>query len=225
MTGARSGIASKYELFYELFLFYTFYLKLNVFSSILWAMSIDLQLRNGSLALRVLLKDAALTELQNIILAHRQNEDAVPHTGAQPVPYSKLIPFSSTDAMMFAKDWLLKHTAFEALGLIGWRTSAEKIVILGAFHEAKFECERWLSADMASRFSDASEPFPLNFARDAGTAIKKNLITYVTRGAYKVSPTGWSKIAEAISAPRAKLTTYSAASDGSELIYQPFRLA
>lgn len=163
-------------------------------------MSIELQFKKGSLALRVLLKDEALTELQKIV-ADYQSDEELPPLSAQIVsttlaPLTPPAPIGG-DTVAAAKDWLSKHSASEALNLIGWKTYSEKILILGAFHESKGGAEGWRSADMEARFSEARESFPGNFPRDMSSAIKDNLIATVTARTYKVSRTGWNKIAEA----------------------------
>lgn len=167
-------------------------------------MSIELQFKKGSLALRVLLKDEALTKLQNIVAEFQSDEELPPPTMpiqviSTPSPAASSSPSTNGDSMTAAKEWLARFSASEALNLIGWKTNSEKILILGAFHEAKGGAEGWRSADMETRFSEAREGFPGNFPRDMHNAIKDNWIATVTPRTYKVSRTGWNKVAEVVS--------------------------
>jgi hypothetical protein len=163
-------------------------------------MSIELQFKKGSLALRVLLKDEALSDLQKIVFEYQSDEE-LPPLQAQVIPFSAPIapppaPVNG-DTMAAARAWLSGHSAAEALNLIGWKTNPEKILILGAYHESKSPAdEDWRSSDIMQRFSEAREQSPGNFTRDIGNAVKENLIAPATYRTYKVSRTGWNKLAE-----------------------------
>jgi hypothetical protein len=85
------------------------------------------------------------------------------------------------------------------LNLIGWGANPEKILLLGAFHEANGANDAWRSADMETRFAEAREGFPSNFPRDIRAAIREGLIASVTPRTYRISRTGWNRIADAIS--------------------------
>lgn len=164
-------------------------------------MSIELQFKKGSLALRVLLKDEALTALQKVVLDYQSDEEIQP-IQAQVIPFAA--PLAATpalspngDTIAAAKNWLSNHSAAEALNLIGWKTNPEKILILGAYHESKSPAEQdWRSSDIEQRFSEAREQFPANFTRDISNAVKDNLVAPATYRTYKVSRTGWNKLAE-----------------------------
>jgi hypothetical protein len=144
------------------------------------------------MATQVLLKDEALPELLALISKHQSDETAAPIAamlgGQTP----------SADPSKDAKEWLATHSASEVLNLIGWPTNPEKILLLSAFHEANGGGEGWRSADMETRFSEAKERFPAWFPRDIRTAIKDGTIAPVTQRTYKVSRSGWNRIAEAI---------------------------
>jgi len=170
-------------------------------------MSIELQFKKGSLALRVLLKDEALADLQKVVLEYQSDEELPIQT--QVVPFNGSNVSSSPppalatggDTMAAAKAWLTNHSAAEVLNLIGWKTNPEKILILGAFHESKSSAEQdWRSSHIEQWFSEAREQFPSNFTRDISNAVKENLIAPVTYRTYKVSRTGWNKLAEATAA-------------------------
>jgi hypothetical protein len=165
-------------------------------------MSVELHFKKGSLATRALLKDEALAELQRIVSQYLADEDIAP-TPPQiinaPATVTSITSPLNGDNMANAKAWLAMHSASEALNLIGWKTNAEKILILGGFHEAKGGEEGWRSADIETRFSEARESFPSNFPRDMSNAIKDTLIAAVTPRTYKISRMGWNKLGEAIS--------------------------
>ena len=183
------------------------YFNKNLFdtSRIFWqcdGMSIELQFKKGSLALRVLLKDEALSALQKVV-ADYQSDEELPPMSAQIVTVPTIstpltTPAPAADSVAVAKEWLGRHSASEAINLIAWKTNPEKILILGAFHEAKGGGEGWRSADMQTRFSESRDGFPANFPRDISSAIKDNLIAPVTARTYKVGRIGWNKLAEAV---------------------------
>lgn len=156
-------------------------------------MSIKLRFEKGSLATQVHLKDEALTELNGLVTKYQT--DDVPASGVQAVVSATDL----ADPSISAKKWLSQHSAPEVLNLVGWKNYPEKIVLLGAFHEAAGAAnEGWRSADIESRFSEARESFTANFARDIKTAIKDGLVATVTPRTYKVSRTGWNRISEAV---------------------------
>jgi hypothetical protein len=167
-------------------------------------MSIELQFKKGTLALRVVLKDEALAALQKIIAEYQSEDEALPIASqiVQPlVAVSPQIPISpiNNDTMSASKNWLSRHSAAEALNLIGWKTNPEKILILAAYHESNGkEGEDWKKTDIEKRFSEAREQFPANFTRDISNAVKDNLVAPATYRTYKVSRTGWNKLAEVI---------------------------
>lgn len=171
-------------------------------------MSIELQFKKGSLSLRVLLKDEALGALQKVVSDYQSDEDAAPASGqviapfiAPPPSLGLASPVLIGDTVTIAKAWLAHHSAGEALNLIGWKTNPEKILILGAYHESKQKEDLdWRSSDIEQRFSEARDGTPSNLPRDMSNAVKINFIAPVTYRTYKVSRTGWNKMAEAIGA-------------------------
>jgi hypothetical protein len=159
-------------------------------------MSIKLRFEKGSLSTQVVLKDEALPALLDIISKH-QSDDLSATSSPILLPVEK--PNGAGDRSSTCKAWLKQHSAAEALNLFNWQTNPEKIVLMGAFHEAnQEEDEAWRSSDVEKRFADAKEAFPANFPRDIAAAIKDGLIATVTPRTYRVSRTGWNKIAEAI---------------------------
>src|SRR5690349_2254655 len=100
-------------------------------------MSIELQFKKGSLALRVLLKDEALVTLQKVVADYQSDEEVLPVSSQVISPMAPILAPVNGDTMAAAKVWLSNHSAAEALNLIAWKTNPEKILILGAFHESK----------------------------------------------------------------------------------------
>jgi hypothetical protein len=151
--------------------------------------------------MQAVLKDDALIALLTFITTHKSDEVAPVPMMADPLLGAggggRVVGGGDT------KEWLNKHSASEILNAIKWDTNPEKILLMGAFHESKVESNSWRSADIESRFSEAKETQPSNFARDISKAIKAGIVTPVTPRTYTVSRTGWNKIAEAI----AKLPT------------------
>lgn len=69
----------------------------------------------------------------------------------------------------------------------------EKILLLGAWHEARGGTAPWRSADMDDVFGLAKESPPSNFPRDIKNAIKSGWIHNETPRTYIVTRTGWNK--------------------------------
>jgi hypothetical protein len=167
-------------------------------------MSIELQFKKGSLVMRAVLKDEAFLPLQKIVADHLSDEEvlSVPSqvVTTMPTVIGNQPPVTNGDTMAAAKAWLASHSAAEALNLIGWKTNPEKILILGAFHESKSSQADadWRSSDIQLRFDEARDQFPANFTRDISNAVKQNLIAPATYRTYRVSRTGWNKLAEVV---------------------------
>jgi hypothetical protein len=158
-------------------------------------MSIKLKFDSPGWSSQAVLNDEALPDLLTLITKHKAQE-------AAPAPSSTATGSADAPAAgdrgIAAKQWLNQHSASEVLNLIKWDTNPDKILLMGAWHEASGKPEGWRSADMESRFSEAKEGFPANFPRDIATAIKEGLVAPVTPRTYKVSRTGWNKIGEAV---------------------------
>jgi len=164
-----------------------------------------MQFKKGSLALRVILKDEALAALQKVVADYQSDEEALPVSSQVVSSFVTsppgLAPTAAVngDTVTLAKAWLANHSPGEALNLIGWKTNPEKILILGAYHESKQKEESdWRSSDIEQRFSEARESVPANLARDVSNAVKGNFLAPVTYRTYRISRTGWNKMAEVI---------------------------
>jgi hypothetical protein len=162
-------------------------------------MSITLRFQKGTLAMQAVLKDEAFDKLLKLVTEHATDEEPQ-KVGGQQTPFSGggLGGERVADTGEFAKKWLAEHSATEILNLIKWDTNTDKILLLGAFHEARGGKEGWRSADIAARFSEAKEPAPKNWARDIARATKETVIGTVTARTYKVTRAGWNKIGDAI---------------------------
>jgi hypothetical protein len=97
------------------------------------------------------------------------------------------------------KTRLGSYGAAELLNQLQWDTYPEKILILGAWHEARGGGTPWKSSDMEAVFRQAKEAPPSNFPRDIKAAIKAGGIHTHTPRTYSVTRTGWNRVAEAVS--------------------------
>ncbi len=170
-------------------------------------MSIKLSFRKGSLNMEVALKDVALPELMELVTKYQNDEaliDHMPHDEpALEIPSRLGIVHGGNaetddERIAFAKDWLSKHSPSEIISKIKWETFPEKILLMGALHEALGKGEGWRAADIESFFSSARQSPPKNFARDIANAIKITVVATVTPRTYKVSRTGWLRIYDAL---------------------------
>jgi hypothetical protein len=166
------------------------------FSIKVTAVSIKLRFDKGSLSTQVVLKDEALPLLLEIISKHQSDEIIAPISG-KATGTSTVSAVMTSDDSVAVRDWLSKHSPSEILGQITWDTYPEKILLLGAFQEAA-EGGEWKSSDIERRFGEARQQPPGNFGRDVSQAIKSQWVATVTPRTYKVSRTGWAKIAEAL---------------------------
>jgi hypothetical protein len=162
-------------------------------------MSIKLTLVVGSIKTEVSLKESAYGDLMQFVLKHQDGAAFGASTHEKSAVRNESTPKDSEPEP--AKEWIKKHTASEVLNRIAWETNPEKILLLGAFHEANGGAEGWRSADINERFKQAKEPFPANFSRDIATAVETGLVGAVTPRTYKVGRAGWNKIAAAIIGP------------------------
>ena len=70
------------------------------------------------------------------------------------------------------KAYLKDYGAAELLNRLRWDSYPEKILLLGAWFEARGGSVPWKSADMDEVFKQAKEKPPANFPRDVKQAIK-----------------------------------------------------
>ena len=155
-------------------------------------MSIKIRLEAPGLVMQAQLDDKALGETINLIQKHRI-EEAPPPVAEQPVAAA-----NNRDRESSVREALAKHASAEVLNFLKWDTYPDKILTLGACHEARGGGEGWKSADMEKIFAEAKESPPANFPRDISKAIKSGDIRPVTPRTYAVSRIGWNKLGEAL---------------------------
>lgn len=155
-------------------------------------MSIKIRLEAPGLVMQAQLDDEALGETIALIQKHRV-EEVAPPAPEQPVAVANNHDKESSVRQMFTK-----HAPAEVLNLLKWDTYPDKILIMGAYYEAKGGGEGWRSADMEKIFAEAKEAPPANFPRDIRNAIKSGDIRPVTPRTYAVSRTGWNRLSEAL---------------------------
>ncbi|HEY5040370.1 MAG TPA: hypothetical protein VIK53_00015 [Verrucomicrobiae bacterium] len=155
-------------------------------------MSIKIRLEASGLVMQAQLNDEALTDAIALIQKHRV-EEAPPLVAEQPVAVA-----GNQDKESIVREEIAKHAPAEILNLLEWDTYPDKILILGASHEARGNGEGWRSADMDKLFAEAKEAPPANFPRDISKAIKSGDIRPVTPRTYAVSRTGWNRLGEAL---------------------------
>lgn len=143
------------------------------------------------------LKDEALPKLIQLSQEFRDEEGPAQQTIA-PSAAAKDAPLTSNseDAV---KAYLKDYGAAELLNRLRWDSYPEKILLLGAWFEARGGSVPWKSADMDEVFKQAKEKPPANFPRDVKQAIKAAWIHPMTPRTYSVTRTGWNKLAEVLS--------------------------
>jgi hypothetical protein len=96
------------------------------------------------------------------------------------------------------KALLAERGGAELLNQLRWDSYPEKILLLGAWHEARGGTTPWRSADMYDTFKLAKENPPSNFPRDIKNAIRAGWIHNETPRTYVVTRTGWNKVGQAL---------------------------
>lgn len=154
-------------------------------------------------AFNAVLKDEALPELIRISQELREEhaEPAPPLAGAGVTAVVPGIPSVDQMSLDQIRETLKAQGAAELLNRVGWKNYPEKILLLGAWHEARGGTVPWRSSDMTATFSQAKEKPPANFPRDIYQAIKAGWVHAETPRTYAVTRTGWNKIAEALTKP------------------------
>ena len=160
-------------------------------------MSIKIRLEAPGLVMQAQLDDKALGEAIALMQKHRIEEaPPLPFVAEQSTAVVKAT--NNHDKESSVREMLAKHAPAEVLNLLKWDTYQDKILILGACHEAKGGGEGWRSADMEKIFAEAKETPPANFPRDISKAIKGGDVRTVTPRTYAVSRTGWNRLSEAL---------------------------
>jgi len=164
-------------------------------------MSFRIVIQAPGLDISANLKDDALVMIIQLIQQHR--DDSIPATPS-PAVASIRVPTASgeagvnTDTEDGIKAALKSRGGAELLNQLGWDSFPEKILLLGAWHEARGGITPWRSADMDEIFKLAKESPPANFPRDIKNAIKSGWIHNETPRTYVVTRTGWNKIGQTL---------------------------
>lgn len=164
-------------------------------------MSFKIVIQASGLNISANLKDEALVLVVQLIQQHR--DDSIPVTPSSTIAnLSVQAPNGeagvNTDTEDGIKITLKGRGGAELLNQLGWDSFPEKILLLGAWHEARGGTTPWRSADMDDIFKLAKESPPANFPRDIKNAIKSGWIHNETPRTYVVTRTGWNKIGHAL---------------------------
>jgi len=167
-------------------------------------MSIQISIKAAGLSISANLRDDALSALVQLIQDNRDDSvSAAPvpavEAGMTASPASASIPNSmiSNNNEQTIKEFLKGHGAAELLNRLKWDSFPEKILLLGAWHEARGGTVPWRSADMDESFKQAKESPPRNFPRDIKNAIKSGWIHAETPRTYALTRSGWNRIGKA----------------------------
>ncbi len=163
-------------------------------------MGIKIVVQAPGLNISANLKDEALVAIVQLI--QQQRDDAIPAPITSASPSSVAIPNSGDSILGDETNETIKTLktwgGAELLNRISWDSFPEKILLLGAWHEARGGTTPWRSADMDEIFRLAKESPPSNFPRDIRNAIKSGWIHNETPRTYVVTRTGWNKIAQVL---------------------------
>ncbi|MBI3414603.1 MAG: hypothetical protein HY043_04665 [Verrucomicrobia bacterium] len=160
-------------------------------------MSIKISINAPGMAIQAHVKDEALTELIKLTQEYREEIGPFSESPVSAARSSAGNP-SETTSEDAVKSFIKSHGAAELLTLVKWESFPDKILLLGAWHEARGGSLPWKSADMDELFSQAKDKGPANFPRDIKQAIKSGWIHAATARTYTVTGTGWKRIGEAI---------------------------
>lgn len=164
-------------------------------------MSFKIVIQAPGLNISANLKDEALVTVVQLI--QQQRDDTVPTPPAASATSSGLQPVNGdltagSDTEEAIKATLKAHGGAELLNQLKWDSFPDKILLLGAWHEARGGTTPWRSADMDETFKLAKESPPSNFPRDIRNAIKSGWVHNETARTYVVTRTGWNRIGQAL---------------------------
>jgi hypothetical protein len=161
-------------------------------------MSLNILINAPGMSISATLKDEALPKLIELSQQFRDEEGQAQQTTAPSGAAAKGAPLTGNSEEA-VKAYLKDYGAAELLNRLRWDSYPEKILLLGAWFEARGGSVPWKSADMDEVFKQAKEKPPANFPRDVKQAIKAAWIHPVTPRTYSVTRTGWNKLAEVLS--------------------------
>jgi hypothetical protein len=161
-------------------------------------MSIQLKISASGLSVNATLKDEALPELISLMQRLR-DESVATQVDAQSDSSSVSSGGNIPQSVNQAREQFVSHGAGEVLNLLQWEGYSDKILLLGAWHEAHAnDQEPWRLSDVQAAFLRAREKPPGNFARDLNKAVRSGWIHAVTPRTYQVTRSGWNRIAAAL---------------------------
>lgn len=165
-------------------------------------MSIQITIKTSGLNISANLKDSALTAVVALIQEHR--DESVPQPPSVANSAAVILGAEGNgglDSETAVKSALAQRGAAELLNQLKWDSYPEKILLLGAWHEAKGGTTPWRSSDMDEVFAQqAKEKPPGNFPRDIRQCIKSGWIHAATPRTYVTTRTGWNRIGQALNA-------------------------
>ncbi len=164
-------------------------------------MSIHIVIRASGLNVSASLKDEALVSIMQLIQEKRDDSNSAAPGPEIQVPVGQGVgtdTLPGNDSEESIKATLKERGGAELLNQLRWESFPEKILVLGAWHEARGGTTPWRSADMDDMFKLAKESPPSNFPRDIKNAIRSGWIHNETPRTYVVTRTGWNKIGQAL---------------------------
>jgi hypothetical protein len=163
-------------------------------------MSFKIVIQASGLNIAANLKDEALVSILQLVQEKRDDTVSVSSPASNP----SLTVGPDVEAGIIVdseegiKNALKTRGGAELLNYLKWDSFPEKILLLGAWHEARGGMTPWRSADMDDTFKLAKESPPSNFPRDIKNAIKSGWVHNETARTYVVTRTGWNKIGLAL---------------------------
>jgi hypothetical protein len=164
-------------------------------------MSFKIVIQASGLNIAANLKDEALAAVLQLVQEKRDDSVSTLSASSAPSLSSTSIEtetLNGADSEEGIKAILKTRGGAELLNQLKWDSFPEKILLLGAWHEARDGTTPWRSADMDDTFKLAKESPPSNFPRDIKNAIKSGWIHNETPRTYVITRTGWNKIGQAL---------------------------
>lgn len=152
-------------------------------------MSIKVSITKPGLSIQAWVKDEALSDLLRITQEQHDEPAGLPETSTR----SDAGTVSNDD---HTREWLKNRSAAEVLNALPSDKMAEKIFLLGAWHEARGGATPWRASDVLKAFSQAKERAPGNFSRDLSVAVKEGNINNATPRSYEITRGGWNRLAQ-----------------------------
>jgi hypothetical protein len=163
--------------------------------------SIKITIQAPDLNISANLKDEALIIILQLIQEQRQgpvDEIISPKPAVEDLDFTLPGDIAEKLAEEDTKSVLKTRGGAELLNQFKWDRFPEKILLLGAWLEARGGAAPWRSADMDDTFRLAKESPPANFPRDIKNAIRSGWIHNETPRTYIVTRTGWNKIGQSL---------------------------